>query len=278
MPELSWDERWRRLLTGADADMVKMKSWMHRLPSGPRCKLCSAPFGSPGKFLVAPFGMRRWAANRALCQLCARGLDKTRGGAEIEACFLFADIRGSTSIAERISAAEFHGLLERFYTATGLAVDRAGGLVDKYMGDGVVAIFIPAFTAGREPSLAAIEAAQAILSATGHDAEPWLPVGVGVHCGPAFVGVMGVDEGALDFTGVGDTVNTAARLGTEAGAGEILVSMPALVRAHIPHEGVEKRNLTLKGKEEPVDAAVLRATTPLTTSAEDVNAVASAGR
>lgn len=264
MAGLSDDDKWRRMLTGSDPDLVRMKRLMRTLPSSPRCKLCAAPFEAPGKYLLRPFGYGRWEANRALCRICARGLDKSRGGAEIDACFLFADIRGSTTIAERTSAGEFHALLERFYMATGKAVDHASGLIDKYMGDGVVAIFIPAFTSGRDPALAAVEAAQAILVETGNadGANAWLPVGVGVHCGPAFVGVMGVDNGQLDFTGVGDTVNTAARLGSEAGAGEILVSAAAVRHAGLDHADLETRSLALKGKEELVDAIVFRATSP----------------
>jgi adenylate cyclase len=265
MPESIDEAKWRRLLTGTDPDIVRMRRLMGRIAAGPRCKLCNAPFEAPGKFLLRPFGYKRWEANRALCRICARGLDKSRGGAEIDACFLFADIRGSTTIAEHQSASAFHDLLERFYMATGKAIDRAGGLVDKYMGDGVVAIFIPAFSHEREPSRIAIEAAQAILVETGNadGGDPWLPVGVGVHCGSAYVGVMGVDGGALDFTGVGDTVNTAARLGSEANAGEILVSVVALERAGVPRERLEIRHLALKGKEELVDAAVLSASSPL---------------
>jgi adenylate cyclase len=265
MPGSIDDAKWRRLLTGTDPDIVRMRRFMQRIPTGPRCKLCSAPFEAPGKYLLRPFGYKRWPANRALCQICARGLDKERGGAEVEACFLFADIRGSTTIAEHTSPSEFHALLERFYMATGKAVDHAGGLVDKYMGDGVVAIFLPAFAGGREPARMAIEAAQEILRETGNadGADAWLPVGAGVNCGPAFVGVKGVDGGALDFTGVGDTVNTAARLGSEAAAGEILASTAALERAAIGRDGLEIRHLALKGKEELVDAAVLLATTDL---------------
>lgn len=263
MPDSMDDEKWRRLLTGTDPDIVRMRRFMQRLPTGPRCKLCSAPFEAPGKFLLRPFGYKRWDANPALCVICARGLDKERGGAEVEACFLFADIRGSTTIAEHTSPSAFHALLDRFYMATGRAVDRAGGLIDKYMGDGVVAIFLPAFAGGREPARMAIEAAQAILVETGNaeGADAWLPVGVGVNCGPAFVGVMGVDGGALDFTGVGDTVNTAARLGSEAAGGEILVASAALLAAGISAEGLETRHLALKGKDQLVDAVVMGATT-----------------
>lgn len=119
MADTESEQMWRNMLTGSDPDLARMNRLMKRLPSGPRCKLCSAPFGTPGRYLVAPFGFRRWASNPALCRICARGLDKTRGGAEVDATFLFADIRGSTGIAERTSAGEFRALLERFYTSAG---------------------------------------------------------------------------------------------------------------------------------------------------------------
>ena len=257
MAETGSEEMWRNMLTGADPDLARINRIMKRLPSGPRCKLCSAPFGTPGRFLVAPFGFSRWASNPALCRFCARGLDKARGGAEVDATFLFADIRGSTGIAERTSPGEFRVLLERFYTAAGRAIDEAGGLVDKYMGDGVVALFVPGFAGSPQPAAAAIRAGREILSATGHDdATPWLPVGVGVHAGRAFVGVMGIEGRQLDFTGVGDTVNTAARLGSMAAAGELLVSAAALEHAGMEATGLEARRLALKGREEPVDVFV----------------------
>jgi adenylate cyclase len=255
------DERWRNLLTGNDPELVKLNRLMKRIPNGPRCKLCSAPFGRPGSAIVAPFGFRRWPANPSLCKICARGLDKGRGGAEVEATFLFADIRGSTAIAERTPPAVYHALLERFYTVAGMAVDDAGGLVDKYLGDGVVALFVPAFSNGREPAIGAIEAGRAILAATGSavGTEAALPVGVGIHSGPAYVGVMGTEGGALDFTGVGDTVNIAARLSSAAAAGELIVSATTAERAGVGTAGLESRRLELKGREEPVDVFVLQA-------------------
>jgi adenylate cyclase len=253
------DELWRNMLSGSDPELLKLNRLMKRLPRGPRCKLCSAPFSKPGSLLVAPFGFRRWTSNPSLCGICVRGLDKVRGGTEIDATFLFADIRGSTSIAERTSPAAFHALLERFYTATGRAVDEAGGLVDKYMGDGIVAIFVPAFSEGREPAAAAVDAALGILAATSDEGEPWLPVGVGVHRGTAYVGVIGSEGGQLDFTGVGDAVNIAARLGSEAAAGEVLVSIASADAAGVDRDGLETRHLALKGRDEPVDVVVLHA-------------------
>jgi adenylate cyclase len=71
------------------------------------------------------------------------------------------------------------------------------------------------------------------------------------------VGVVGLGGGALDFTGVGDTVNTAARLGSVAEAGELLVSLAAAERAGLALDGLEHRHLEVKGREEPVDVVVL---------------------
>jgi len=256
------EEFWRSFLEGTDPDLLRLRGLMHRLPSAPRCKMCAAPFGRPGSIVVRPFGFKRWAANSALCSICARGLDKEVGGVEVEATFLFADIRDSTSIAERTSPAGFHDMLERFYVTAAKAVDVAGGLVDKYLGDGVVALFVPAFTNDVPPALAGIRAAQALLEAIGNDLHGGarLPVGVGVHSGPAFVGVMGTTQGgALDFTGVGDTVNIAARLGSVAAAGELLVSEASARQAGIDTAGLERRHLELKGREEPVEVVVLGA-------------------
>lgn len=258
------DDMWRRFLTGTDPDLLKLNRLMRRLPKGPRCKLCGAPFSAPGKYVIRPFGFKRWAANPSMCSICARGLDKGLGGAEVEATFLFADIRGSTAIAERTSPAAYHALLERFYMAAGRAVDDAGGLVDKYLGDGVVALFVPAFSQDRPPAAGAIAAAREIVAATseGSAEGPALPVGVGVHTGPAFVGVMGTEGGQLDFTGVGDTVNIAARLGSVAEAGVILVSAAALAAAGVDPEGLASQSLELKGREEPVEVFSLRPEVP----------------
>jgi adenylate cyclase len=253
------EQWWRSLLEGTDPDLARFQRLFRRIPSAPRCKLCNAPFSRPGSLVLGPLGFRRWAANGSMCSVCTRGLDKMRGGAEVDATFLFADIRGSTSIAEHTSPAEFHALLDRFYGAVGRAVDQNGGLVDKYLGDGVVAMFVPVFTQGVQPEKAAIDAGLAMLRATGHAAgeRPWLPIGVGVHSGPAFVGVMGTEGGQLDFTGVGDTVNTAARLGSVSADGELLVSVASAERAGLAIAGLERRRLELKGRQEPVDVVVL---------------------
>jgi adenylate cyclase len=256
------DEMWRNLLEDNDPDMARFVRFFRRFPSAPRCKLCGKPFGRPGSLIFGPLGSRRWPANPTLCTICSRGLEKGRGGAEIEATFLFADIRGSTTLAEGLRPGEFHALLERFYAVAAEAIDTSGGLLDKYLGDGVVALFVPVFA--REaggPAAAAIRAGREILVRTDHGASspPWVPVGVGVHTGPAYVGVMGTEGGQLDFTGVGDAVNVAARLGSAGGAGELLVSTATAASAGLDTTGLETRTLQLKGRAEPVDVVVLGA-------------------
>jgi adenylate cyclase len=171
---------------------------------------------------------------------------------------LFADVRGSTGIAEGMTALHYSKLLNRFYeVAARVLVDREA-VVDKFVGDEVVGLFVPGMS-GFDHAAKAIDAARALLSATGHDSPggPWIPVGAGVHTGVAFVGSIG-DRGITDFTALGDAVNTAARVASLAGAGETLVTRAAAESARL--EGYEEwRHLELRGRAEPVDVVVVRA-------------------
>jgi adenylate cyclase len=104
---------------------------------------------------------------------------------------LFADVRGSTAIAERLLPEEFSHLMARFYGAAAGVIDEWDGIVDKFVGDGAVALFIPGF-AGSDHAADAIAAARGLLERTGNDgSEPWIRVGVGVHTGRSFVGTVG---------------------------------------------------------------------------------------
>ncbi len=176
---------------------------------------------------------------------------------------LFVDVRGSTSMAERMGATEFSKLMRRFYAAaTDVLVER-DALLDKLVGDEVIGIFMPAL-AGAEPARQAVAAARELLQATGHGAAggPWIDVGVGVHTGPAFFGtVTGTDGTFSDFTALGDNMNIAARLTSSAGPGEALISDAACAAAKLDLGEFEHRYLELKGKSEPVGVRVLRART-----------------
>ena len=131
--------------------------------------------------------------NPHLCNVCERFADENPGGTELEVALLFADIRGSTSLAENMNAYDFSQLINRFYQVTTNIIYQHGGMVEKLVGDEVTAFFVPAFAEDQNYSRAAVRAGQAILQATGHGGSegPWVPVGVGIHTGDAYVGAVG---------------------------------------------------------------------------------------
>jgi adenylate cyclase len=131
-------------------------------------------------------------------------------------------------------------------------------LIDKIIGDQAAGMYVPGF-AGEDHAQRAVKAAQELLQETGHnDPEgPWIPLGVGVHTGTAFVGSVGTSDGTMDITVLGDVPNTAARFSSKAGPGEILVSQSAAAAAGLQTSSLEQRLLDLKGKSEPVPAFVL---------------------
>jgi adenylate cyclase len=156
---------------------------------------------------------------------------------------------------------DFSKLMGRFYdTATDVLV-RHDAIIDKFVGDEVVAIFVPAM-AGERHARVAVSAAIELLRKTGHGTggTPWLPVGAGINTGQAYVGAIG--EGPdTELTAMGDAVNITARLASAAGAGEILVTNASAAKAGI--EAVESRSLELKGKSQLTDVLVLSASTDL---------------
>jgi adenylate cyclase len=233
------------------------------LPQAPHCKLCGAPFRGIGGAVLGRFGFTPWPKNPTICQACINGISKFRaGGAEIECSLLFADIRGSTGMAERANATAYASLLHRFYAAGSEAVIEERGILDKYVGDEIVALFIPAFS-GPHHAAAAMRAAGRMLELTGHHdpAGPWVAIGIGIHEGLAFVGSVAVGSAVNDFTALGDTVNAAARLASTATAGEVLISESALANAGVVDDGLPRRELHLRGREAPLIVAAARSDT-----------------
>lgn len=256
------DDHWRDYLEKGEPHLKVQRKVFSAVPSDPRCRMCTAPFGGIGKPLMRAIGRSRSAANPHLCSACENALIKNHGGAEVTGTMLFADVRGSTSLAERMSPGEFKTLLERFYGVASNAVVHHDGAIDKFVGDELVAMFYPSL-AGERHVAAAIEAAQELLRETGHGSHggPWAPVGAGVHTGRVWFGAVG-EAGHVQLTSVGDVVNTTARLAGAAGAGEILVSTDAAAAVGLD-PGLEQRSLELKGKEQPFDVVVVGATTSL---------------
>jgi adenylate cyclase len=230
------------------------------LPRDPRCVSCLAPFEGAGATLVkALLNKKRSTINPLLCSSCEDILRRLRYGTEVEMSMLFADIRGSTPLAENMRPTEFKELIDRFYSETTHILAHSYAVIDKLGGDEVSGYYIPGFV-GEDYVEASIQAAQDILRATGHtDLEgPWVPVGIGIHTGKAYFGAVSSKDGLVELTALGDPVNTTSRLASQAATGEIIISVDAAKKMGLDTANLDKRTLDLKGKSEPMDVWVMR--------------------
>ena len=256
----------RLFLTGENPGMAEQRRRHLRYPSDPRCKLCAVPFGGIGGMIFPPRGYGR-SANPSLCMKCVDSLRAFGvSGVEIPVSLVFSDVRGSTGLGERMRPAEFHAFLHHFYQLATDAIVSHGGVVDKIVGDEVIGLFIGGI-AGPAHTAAAVEAALDLAERAAHpDATPSgaIPVGTGVHTGEAFVGATGPADAVDDFTALGDTVNTTARLASVARAGEVIVSRAAAEVAARTGGGHETRSVEIRGRTEPIEVVVLRPASALT--------------
>jgi adenylate cyclase len=237
-----------------NSKLFRMRRVMRLIPSAPRCKMCNVPFRALGLvFRIAGFGPSR--KNPNMCTSCFERAPL--GGSELEIGVLFADVRGFTTLAETIPSDELARLLNRFYELATEVLLRHDAVVDKIVGDEVMGLFLPPLVR-EDPIDEMVAAAEALLRGVGFGTgeEPWLPLGVGVDFGPAFVGNVGRED-VKDFTALGDVVNTAARLQGQARPGQLVLSERV-------YEGVVGRfpdaphlELELKGKSAPVAAHVI---------------------
>jgi adenylate cyclase len=244
------NERWRKLLTEGHAPLRNAHRMFRHLPGPPRCKMCHNPFGGIGGKLVALAGFKPSRKNPNLCSRCCDDLPP--GGVEIDIAVLFADVRGSTALAEGLTPSAYAALLNRFYNVATEALIGHDAIIDKLIGDEVMALFIPGIC-GPDFRRRAAAAARSLLRAVGYGAPdgPLVPIGTGVYSGLTYVGNVG--GGVVDFTALGDTVNTAARLASAAKAGEVLLGE----EVHASGSGeffsnLEQKIMVVQGKEAPL--------------------------
>jgi adenylate cyclase len=228
---------------------------LRALPSSPRCGICGAPFAGFGARLVAPLGFRPSRKTPNLCATCVEAAPP--GGMTTEVGVLFADLRGFTSLSERADPEATSALLRRFY-ACAEDVIFPEAIVDKLIGDEVMALYLPMYRAFEEAAPLMLDHAHALLRRVGYgsDEGPFAEVGIGLDYGEAFVGNVGRSS-LNDFTAVGDVVNVASRLQGAARGGEIVASARLVDRLAQPRG--ERIELELKGKSEPVAAYRLAA-------------------
>jgi adenylate cyclase len=230
----------------ADAKLYRLRRFMRLVPRAPRCKMCNVPFAGPGRvFKLAGYGRSR--KNPDMCTACFEKAPV--GGGEGEIGVLFADVRGFTGLAESRSPEALSELLVPFYRASREILLRHDAVIDKLVGDEVMALFIPVFMRG-DAIEEMVEGAVELLQRT---ADAGLPVGAGCDFGTAFVGNVG-QEDLKDFTALGDVVNTASRLQAQAEAGQLIVSKRVFESVAGRFPGSARVDLDLKGKTAPVAA------------------------
>ena len=258
--EITSEQFWRALLTGDNlkVPLRQMRHLFGLLPSHTRCKFCNSPFDGFAAPPMRMFGRGPSRLTSQFCKQCQVTASKFIGGVEIELTLLFADVRGSTNLAEKMSPSEFSLLISRFFAVTSKVLLKTHAWVDRLVGDQVVGMYIPFYT-GHDHRSVAVGGAKHLLRLTGHNdsAGSWIPLGVGVHTGVAFVGTVGSQDSATDITVLGDAPNVAARLSSAAKPGEILISEDAYAGAGLDFD-LERRTLDLKGKSEPLTVRVLR--------------------
>jgi adenylate cyclase len=185
-------------------------------------------------------------------------------GREQEITILFADLRAFTKLANQKLPYDTVFLLNRYFRATGMAVEQAGGHLDKFIGDGVMALFGiagGAEEAGRR-ALSAAKGMSLNMAELNRSLGPELPeplrIAIGIHAGPAIVGEMGYGR-ATTLTAIGDAVNTASRLESLAKElnAELVISADAARHAGLPTAKLTRQEVTLRGRDRPLEVFVL---------------------
>ena len=230
-----------------------------RLPSDPHCHECGIPMEGIGGNALRFMGSAPSSFSPKLCSACEQSARHYEVGAEVELTMIFADVRDSTLIAESKGTMGFKEIIQQFYKETSKVLIEHNAMVNRLMGDQVIALFVPRF-AGKDHAKVALHAAQELLQVTGHGDTngPWVPVGAGIHTGTAYVGAVGATDGVTEIAVLGSAANMCARLSSKALAGEILISEDSVKSGNLDVESLESRSLELKGVSKPVWVKVMK--------------------
>jgi len=229
------------------------------LPSDPHCHECGIPMAGIGGSALRFMGSEPSSFSPKLCSACEKSARQYEVGAEVELTMLFADVRDSTPLAELRGPSGFKEIINRFYKETSKVLIAHNAMVNRLMGDQVIALFVPRF-AGKDHARVALHAAQGLLRVTGHGdpSGPWIPVGAGIYTGIAYVGAVGAADGVTEIAVLGSAANLCARLSSKAAAGEILISEESVKAGNFDVTGLEYRSLELKGVGQPASVRVMK--------------------
>jgi adenylate cyclase len=212
------------------------------------------------------FGITQSKMNPNICTICERAFRRVKKHRHVSATatILFADIRGYTRLSERMDPIELSNIVSIFQDQCAQGIWAHDGIVNKQMGDGLMAIFNFPIKIERHAEAAMMAAldiqrrCKAVLAGRARppdEAADTIEVGVGVHTGQVEIGEFSTTRS--DFTAIGGTVNLTSRLEAQAAPGEVLVSAESAALAPGLTAGTPTRTLVLKGIEHPVLAHVL---------------------
>lgn len=229
------------------------------------CVVCMVVVHLFGRYLLEWFSKRRllkefkkYVAPQVLAEMNRSGeLSIKLGGECREVAVLFVDIRGFTKLSEELAPEQVVEMLNEYLSLTTEAIFANGGTLDKFIGDATMAVFnapvdLPDYRARAvQAALDIVHGAEAINERIKKKIGREVAFGVGVHCGTAVVGNIGC-ETRMDYTAIGDTVNTASRLEGKALGGQVVIS-ETLYRSLYERIDAEPLGaMELKGKAEPL--------------------------
>ncbi len=217
----------------------------------------------PLSLFYRPFGIKRSQIHPNLCTICESNFTKVKkqNRISITTTILFADLRGYTNLSQTIESEVMNLILHRFYDQCSEAIWESDGIVNKFIGDAVFAIFN--FPLVREKHINnAVKAARNIQIAcrslkadVGLHNENEVGVGIGIHTGVCSIGEFG--SSYKDFTAIGPVVNLASRLQGIAKIGEIAVTKEVFKEIKNDYPDVCSQKANLKGISEPVTTYIL---------------------
>jgi adenylate cyclase len=252
---------WYTIFAKGHPALQSFQNFHRRLPGPPRCKLCLAPFKGIGSLLMAFKGKRPSNRNPRFCSACDKFIRNFPGGAEVEMSMVFVDVRGSSTLAEKMTPTEFSRAMNVFYAGATRILNDTDGFIIDLVGDEAVGLYPPGFS-GQDHARKAIAAAEQLLklelpvASTGTQ----LQLGVGVNTGIVYIGtISGAHAGIEDVRALGDQVNATSRLAAVAQPGEALISESTCRAAGISADRMDCRTLELKGRSAPFEVRVLRA-------------------
>lgn len=200
----------------------------------------------------------RYVAPQVVSEILNVGEENIKlGGTRRRITLLFIDVRGFTPLSEKLSPEEVVGVLNQYFEIVTKCIFENNGTIDKFMGDAAMALFNAPLDL-EDHALWAVKAAQCITSQGAalqkKVQENWgvtLNFGIGINTGECVVGNIGA-ENRMDYTAIGDAVNLAARLESNAKAGQVLVSQSVYdeVAGRLPLEHIG--DITVKGKSQPI--------------------------